>query len=148
MAKKTEQKAIGVLEKTEPNRTPTQFVVNGRVNEKWSTNGKVETRKGKSCLIPEKIEKSTNFLDKIPLGTRVIFTESAHRSGKLYKHSFSIKVVEQKTPKRKNGLTRKQKNCPHASEKRVEEIGQGCGFGLICRDCNLLLETSPTNIYG
>ena len=44
--------------------------------------------------------------------------------------------------------TRKQRNCPHSSEKRVEEIGQGCGFGLVCRDCDLLLETSPTNIYG
>ncbi|HEY4507178.1 MAG TPA: hypothetical protein VJH71_03435 [Candidatus Paceibacterota bacterium] len=140
--------ATGVLEKTEPNRTPTQFVVNGVVNEKWSTHGKVETRKGKSCLIPEKIEKSSNFLDKIPLGTKIIFTESAHRSGKRYKHSFSIKVVEGKKAKGKTGLTRKQKSCSHSNEKRVEEIGQGCGFGLVCRDCDLLLETSPTNIYG
>lgn len=51
-------------------------------------------------------------------------------------------------PKDKYEPTRKQRNCPHSDEKRVEEIGQGCGFGLVCKDCNLLLETSPTNIYG
>jgi hypothetical protein len=53
-----------------------------------------------------------------------------------------------KPSKKKYLLTRKQRGCPHSGEKRVEEIGQGCGFGLVCRDCDLLLETSPTNIYG
>lgn len=47
----------------------------------------------------------------------------------------------------KNKLTKKQKNCSRSGEKRVEETGQGCGLGLICRDCDLLLETSPINIY-
>ncbi len=50
--------------------------------------------------------------------------------------------------KNKNGITKRQLKCSHSNEKRVEEIGQGCGFGLVCRDCDLLLETSPTNIYG
>ena len=50
--------------------------------------------------------------------------------------------------KNKHQLTKRQKSCPHSSEKRVEEIGQGCGFGLVCRDCDLLLETSPMNIFS
>ena len=87
--------ATGTLEKTEPNRTPTQFVVIGRVNEKWSINGKTEGRKGKSSvLIPEIIEKSTNFLGKIPLGTKVRFRESSHRNEKFFSHSFSIEIIE------------------------------------------------------
>lgn len=87
----------GIFEKTPPNRTPTQFIVNGHASEQWCVNGKKEARSGKSSvLIPTNIEKSSNFFDKIPLGSKVKFRESSTRNGRLYKHNFSIEVLEEK----------------------------------------------------
>lgn len=87
----------GIFEKTPPNQTPTQFLVKGQSTEQWCINGKKEARKGKgSVLIPTNIEKSSNFFDKIPLGSRVKFREASTRNGKLYKHSFSIEVLEER----------------------------------------------------
>ena len=90
-----EYTATGVLGVTESNRTPTQLVVTGLIEEKWLIDGKSESRSGKaSVLIPNSINNQTNFIKKIPLGSKVKFSESAHNKGKSYAHSFSIEVIE------------------------------------------------------
>lgn len=86
----------GTLEKTEPNRRPTQFLVRGKYIEKSDADTAVSRRGNTSVLIPKNIEDQSNFLQTVPLGTKVRFRESARRNNKLYTHSFSIEVVEGK----------------------------------------------------
>lgn len=58
----------------------------------------------------------------------------------------TVALLRLNWPKADEPKNDKQRNCLH-DDTRAEEIGQGCGFGLDCRKCDLLLETSPVWIY-
>lgn len=91
-------KVMGVLSKTPPNVSPTSFVINGSCYEEWLIGNmkKKIVKKGKACgtIIPEDHLGLKKFLEKLPLGTKVIFEELAKRDGdKLFSRSFSIKTL-------------------------------------------------------
>ncbi len=84
----------GVLAKTPADRKPEQFLVNGRIKERWSINGRSQSRNSKGeILVPLALQDLNRFLEKVPLGTKVIFEESDKViGGQLFTRTYSVKT--------------------------------------------------------